>query len=121
MFNDTLEEHDYDDLEDADDGRIDVNSQGGWIGITDQYWLTALVPNKDEAFSGSFNHTIQEGRDRYQVDYIGGGKTVAPGATIETVNRVFVGAKEVQVLDKYKETLGVSNSTRRSTSDGSTF
>ena len=109
VLNETLEEHDYDDLEDADDGRIDVNSQGGWVGITDQYWLTALIPNSDEAFSGSFNHTIQEGRDRYQVDYIGGGKPVAPGATVETVNRLFVGAKEVQVLDRYKEELGVSN------------
>ena len=109
VFNERLVEHDYDDLEDANDGRIDVNSQGGWIGITDQYWLTALVPNQDEAFSGSFNHSIQDGRDRYQVDYIGGGKTIAPGATSEAVNRVFVGAKEVQVLDKYKDNLGVSN------------
>jgi len=109
VFNERLEEHDYDDLEDANDGRIDVNSQGGWIGITDQYWLTALVPNPEEAFTGSFNHSINDGRDRYQVDYIGGGKTVAPGATTESINRVFVGAKEVQVLDKYKDTLGVSN------------
>ncbi len=109
VFNERLEEHDYDDLEDANDGRIDVNSLGGWIGITDQYWLTALIPNQEEAFSGSFNHSINDGRDRYQVDYIGGGKTVVPGATTETVNRVFVGAKEVQVLDRYKDTLGVSN------------
>ena len=109
VVNDTLQEHDYDDLEDADDGRIEVNSLGGWIGITDQYWLTALIPNNDEAFSGSYNHTIQDGRDRYQVDYIGGGKTLAPGATVETVNRLFVGAKEVRVLDRYKEELGVSN------------
>ena len=109
VFNDTLEEHDYDDLEDATNGRIEVNSTGGWIGITDQYWLTALVPDQEQAFSGSFNHTIQEGRDRYQVDYIGGGQVVEPGATIETVNRVFVGAKEVEVLDHYRDQLGVSN------------
>ncbi len=109
VFNDTLEEHDYDDLEDADNGRIEVNSTSGWIGITDQYWLTALVPSQEAPFSGSFNHTIQDGRDRYQVDYIGGGRTVAPGATIEAVNRVFVGAKEVGVLDRYRDELGISN------------
>ncbi|MDA0261362.1 MAG: membrane protein insertase YidC, partial [Proteobacteria bacterium] len=109
VFNDRLEEHDYEDIADAKDGRIDVNASGGWIGITDQYWLTALIPNQDEAFSGSFNHSIQDGHDRYQVDYIGGGKTVAPGATVEAVNRLFIGAKEVKVLDKYKDTLGVQS------------
>ena len=109
MFNDTLEEHDYDDLEDADNGRIDVTSTGGWIGITDQYWLTALVPDQQQAFSGSFNHTLQGGGTAIRWTISAAAMRVAPGATIETVNRVFVGAKEVGVLDRYRDELGISN------------
>ena len=41
VFNGTLKEVDYDDL--RDDGKIVQNTQGGWIGITDKYWLAALV------------------------------------------------------------------------------
>ena len=42
----TLEEIDYDDL--REDGPIELPSQGGWLGITDKYWLTALVPDQDK-------------------------------------------------------------------------
>ena len=44
VFNSTVDRFDYDDLQ--DDGRIVNASTGGWIGITDKYWLTALIPDQ---------------------------------------------------------------------------
>lgn len=47
MFDNTLKEIDYDDLQEA--GTINATSTGGWIGITDKYWLTALIPTSRRA------------------------------------------------------------------------
>ncbi len=108
VFNDTLKEFDYDDLQ--DDQRIEKRSTGGWIGITDKYWLAALVPDQDQPFTGSFNHRFAGGGiDQYQVDYIRSGETVPPGGTAQVVNHMFVGAKEVDLLDRYRAEYRVSN------------
>ena len=105
VLNGKLVEIDYDDLQ--DDGVIEHASTGGWLGITDKYWLTALVPDQDRDVVANFRHTIAGGEDRYQVDYLWPAMTVAPGETIEVTNRVFAGAKEVGLLDRYREAYGI--------------
>ena len=108
VFGDRLEEFGYDDLQ--DDRRIEKQSIGGWIGITDKYWLVALVPDQDKSFTGSFNHRLAEGGiDQYQVDYIRSGETVPPGSSAQVINHLFAGAKEVGLLDRYREEFAVSN------------
>ena len=101
VFNDQLEEVDYDDLQDA--GSMARQSRGGWIGITDKYWLTALVPDQKAQVNSRFRYFLQDGTDKYQVDYLGGGQTVPPGGFIEFSSRLFAGAKVVAVLDRYAE------------------
>ena len=48
----SLKEVDYDQLQ--KDGPIKTPSKGGWIGITDKYWLTALVPDQAAQVNTSF-------------------------------------------------------------------
>lgn len=105
VFNETLEEVDYDDLQDK--GVIEETSTGGWIGITDKYWLTALVPDQTAEVKSRFTHHRENGQDRYQVDYLGGGLTIEPGASATAENRFFAGAKEVSLLDSYVDDLGI--------------
>jgi YidC/Oxa1 family membrane protein insertase len=100
-----LEEIDYDDL--RDDGPIELPSQGGWLGITDKYWLTALIPDQDGELKATFRHHLSDGQDRYQVDYLRLPMTLAPGQSVEASERVFVGAKEVGLLDRYREAYGI--------------
>src|SRR5213078_3341057 len=50
---------------------IDYSSTGGWLGFTDKYWLTALVPPQDDAIKARFTHVVEGGIDRYQSDYLG--------------------------------------------------
>jgi YidC/Oxa1 family membrane protein insertase len=76
-------------------------SKGGWLGFTDKYWLTALIPPQDMAIKGRFTHTLEGGVDRYQTDFLGPSVTVAPGGTAATSSRFFAGAKEVDLLDAY--------------------
>ena len=94
---------------DADDGKIAQTSVGGWIGITDKYWLAALIPDQKSSIASRFVHTLQDRRDKYQVDTLGEQQTVQPGATIEVSERLFAGAKEVRLLDAYEENLGIVN------------
>jgi len=105
VLQDTLVEQDYEDLVDA--GRIAQKTTGGWIGITDKYWLMALIPNQKSEFEASFNHSLLNEADKYQVDFLQNGRTVAASSTTEVSNHLFAGAKEVHLLDRYEETLGV--------------
>ena len=82
---------------------IDYTSNGGWLGFTDKYWLTSLIPPQSEAVKARFTHTVDAGVDRYQTDYLGPEVTVAPDGTAESSARFFAGAKEVNLLDAYKD------------------
>jgi YidC/Oxa1 family membrane protein insertase len=70
----------------------------GWLGFTDKYWLTALVPNG--TVSADFRHSPSGG---YQADYAAAPVTVAPGQAVTTQARLFAGAKEKAWLDRYED------------------
>ena len=100
--NGTLKEFTYKDI--ADDQSVEFDSFGGWIGFTDKYWLTALVPAVGQNIKARFTHAKPNGGpERYQVDYLGGGLQLEPGKTIENTSLLFAGAKEVKLIDRYEE------------------
>ena len=70
----------------------------GWLGFTDKYWLTALVPNG--SVTADFRHSPSGG---YQADYAAAPVTVAPGQAVTTQARLFAGAKEKAWLDRYED------------------
>jgi YidC/Oxa1 family membrane protein insertase len=82
-------------------------STGGWVGITDKYWMTAAIPPQNQAFDGSYRATPLDGTKAYQADYRLGGRTIAPGATLDLTQRLFAGAKVVSVIRHYEDTLGI--------------
>ena len=106
VINDQLQEIDYDDLQET--GKVQAKSRGGWLGITDKYWLVALVPDQKSQIDTNFRHTLQNKEDKYQVDYLGGAVVVQPSGAGEVSNRLFAGAKEVRLLDDYESKLGIS-------------
>src|SRR5690606_3527200 len=97
----TKQEHAYGDL--APGEPVEVNSVGGWIGFTDKYWLTALVPAPEQNAKARFTVAKGNGPDRFQVDYLGGGQQLEPGKSIESTSLLFAGAKEVKLIDRYEE------------------
>jgi len=105
VLNGTLEEIDYDDLQEEED--IELSSRGGWLGFTDKYWLAALVPDQSSELTATFRDHPVDGQNRYQVDYLRTPITVPAGGTIETTDRLFAGAKEVERLDRYSEEYGI--------------
>jgi YidC/Oxa1 family membrane protein insertase len=83
-------------------------STGGWIGFTDKYWLSALIPDPKEKTTTRFIYTKDGNQQKYQVDYLGPKKVLAAGTSIKTINYLFTGAKEIKVLDRYEETIGIT-------------
>ena len=75
-------------------------SKGGWIGFTDKYWLSALVPAADADFAGQFR---KGAGTQYQADVALGSNMVAPGKAVTQTQRLFVGAKEVKTLEAYQD------------------
>ncbi|MCH7832330.1 MAG: membrane protein insertase YidC [Proteobacteria bacterium] len=105
VFDGTLEEIDYDEIQEQ--AQVKKTAQGGWIGITDKYWLAALVPDQKVKGNSRFTYRKESGDDLYQVDYLSDPVMVAPGGTGESRNRLFTGAKEVTIMDAYNEDLGI--------------
>ena len=110
VFDSTLNEEDYDSLQDAGSKGLSYSplEAGGWVGITDKYWLAALIPDQSNLHSFGMRYLSGQG-DRYQTDILGAGQTLAPGQTISTTTSLFAGAKKVTLLDKYADELGIKN------------
>jgi len=88
-------------------GEFKYASEGGWLGVTDKYWLAALVPPQSEKIEARYLSRSSNGLDLYQVDYVGSAHAIAPGASITETNRLFAGAKKVELLRTYEKTLGI--------------
>jgi len=100
VLKDRVKELDYDDLEDE---KISEESQTGWIGITDKYWLAALIPDQKSKFTGTFE-SFPSGRDiKFQTSYLGPQITVAANNQESYSSQFYAGAKEVPILDKHEE------------------
>lgn len=106
VMNGVLTEEKYDDLKEAHHKEF-KDSSNGWVGITDKYWLTALIPDKSVTFDTNFSHTVKAGNDKFQVDYLGKQRAVAPGEKVTLANHFFAGAKKVALLDHYASTLNI--------------
>ena len=101
MFDDELKEEDYKDVEDE---KFIINSSKGWLGITDKYWLTAIVPEKGKKFKSEFLSID----GKYKANFIIKEATVlSSNASITNEINAFVMAKEVAVIDGYAEKLGI--------------
>ena len=75
-------------------------STGGWLGFTDKYWLTALVPDQARAFDGQFRAGANK---TFQADFAIAPQPLPPGRSVTAVTRLFAGAKETRLLDQYTD------------------
>ncbi len=101
VFEDQLEEIDYEDIEKE---KFITNSSKGWLGITDKYWLTAIVPERGKNFKSEF----LSNNERYRANFIIKEPLILnPNSSIKNEINTFVAAKEVSVIDSYAENLGI--------------
>ncbi|MDA0708507.1 MAG: membrane protein insertase YidC [Proteobacteria bacterium] len=100
------EEYSFSDLKD-DKVEEQKATTGGWVGITDAYWLVALVPDQGKEFYTNILYTQHQNGEQFHVNYKTNGMVLAAGGTIENTVRFFAGAKQVDILDHYTEDEGI--------------
>lgn len=86
-----------------------MKGTGGWVGLTDKYWATAVIPEQNVAFEARFAALGAAPARTYQSDFLEEGRTVAPGASVEATHRIFAGAKETLIIDGYQDSLKIKN------------
>ena len=104
MTDGELIETDYDDVvdfgADSDEAREEA-SEGGWIGWTDHYWMTTLIPDQSQPFRTMVRHVAN--RDIYQAEAVMPSQNVAAGASTTVTTRFFAGAKEWEAIKNYDD------------------
>ena len=95
---------DFDDVAEADNGRATPAGNANWIGFTDKYWLSALVPDTGTKAQADFRSL---GNEVFRADVIYETVAVAAGKQVTRTTQLFAGAKESDVLTQY-EAAGVS-------------
>lgn len=100
-----LSEVRFDDLK--KEKKQEFKNSRGWIGITDKYWLTALIPDKSNSFDVNYKYFYKNDQDRYQVDFLGNKQDIEPGKSLVTTDHFFAGAKKLSLLDNYVKTLDI--------------
>ena len=96
MGSDGEQEETYKKIADKKEVHWDVTN--AWLGFTDKYWASALLPNTDAKVHARFSASEVGGQPTYQTDYLLDPISIAPGTTGGTDARLFAGAKEVSVV-----------------------
>jgi YidC/Oxa1 family membrane protein insertase len=107
VFDGKLNDPSYDDL--AKTGVLQNPKSTGWFGLTDKYWLTALIPDPRTEVTSSYT---QQGTGENAVIsalYQRPPLPLAPGHSIEVTDHFFAGAKILRLLDGYEETIGMKH------------
>ena len=101
VFDEELKEDDYDDIEEK---KIVREANEGWLGITDKYWMAAVVPKKGENFKSTFLY-----KNAFKANYILNNPTVInPSSSASNEVKLFVAAKEVETIDSYAADLSIN-------------
>jgi YidC/Oxa1 family membrane protein insertase len=112
LGNNGLQEYTYDNVEKeavlggSQRGKVWKDLTSGFLGITDKYWAAAVIPDQERKFEGRYSVNMA-GNKTFQVDYLGEGVTIAPGASASATTRLFAGAKEVATVDGYEKSLNI--------------
>ena len=111
-----LQEYSYSKIDDDKVKSFKVTN--GWLGITDKYWASALLPDTTAQLQARFSSNLVGAIRTYQTDYLQDAQTIAIGGTGSSNARLFAGAKEASVvginfplagLDGYNKQLGLNH------------
>ena len=95
-----LIEEDYDDIQEE---KFSKTAQKGWLGISDKFWLTSLVPPRGKEFKTTFDY-----KDKFRANFVATEPLELKGnSSIEDTLQIIVAAKRVDVIDGYAESLNI--------------
>ena len=107
VFDGKLNDPGYDDL--SKTGTLENPKATGWFGLTDKYWLGALVPDPKAVITSSYARQGTGESTLISANYKRDPLALEPGKSIEVTDHFFAGAKVLNLLDGYEETLGINH------------
>ncbi|HTT96905.1 MAG TPA: membrane protein insertase YidC [Rhizomicrobium sp.] len=103
----SLKDPGYDDFKDESTPPKTFTSTGGWLGITDKYWMAAIIPPQGESFDASYSARPYQSSKTYQADYRLGAHAIAPGTTLTVTQNLFAGAKVFDTIRTYEHKMNI--------------
>jgi YidC/Oxa1 family membrane protein insertase len=110
VFGDQLHQSKYPNWEDEDQPE-EYAGEGGWVGITDKYWLTAFIPQQNETFEAQFRTAERGGVRTFETAYQSRTWVIPAGRSATETVHLFAGAKRNEILTVYGEELGAPRMT----------
>ena len=99
-LDDELIEEDYDDIQEE---KFSRTSQKGWLGISDKFWITSLIPPSGKEFKTTFDY-----KDKFRANFVATEPLELRGnSMIEDKMQIIVAAKRVDVIDGYADSLNI--------------
>lgn len=110
VFEGKLKEIKYEKLTEDQAYDLGADKKGtGWIGITDKYWLVSLVPDISQTAKGKFSMFKCNDTSEYHAESISSYAKLAPGDKSTSSTNLFIGAKQLALLDKYEASLRINH------------
>ena len=101
VLDNELIEEDYDDIQEK---KFTRTAQEGFVGISDKYWITSVIPQKGKEFKTTFDY-----KNKFRANYISTqGTEVGPNSSIEEKIQIIAAAKRVNIIDGYAENLEIN-------------
>jgi YidC/Oxa1 family membrane protein insertase len=94
-------------MEDGDEVR--ETGEGGWVGITQRYWMAAAIPEQGIPVTTNFRTTERAGQVNFETTYVERARTLGPGASMIATSHIYAGAKELDVLRHVQDEVGIAN------------
>ncbi len=100
VFDSELVEEDYDDIQDKP---YSINADKGFIGITDKFWITSLIPQENRKFRADFDY-----KNKFRTNFIETNATeIGANETKSNEIKILLAAKEVRIIDEYAKNLNI--------------
>jgi YidC/Oxa1 family membrane protein insertase len=102
FINNKLEESDFEKIKDEKEKTF-KNTNIGWIGITDKYWLVSFIPDNNTDYIANFSYGIKNAIDKFQVDFLGKLQVIDVNSVHSLNHKLFAGAKKLSLLERYEK------------------
>ena len=101
VFDEQLVEKDYEDIKEK---KFSQNTKSGWLGITDKYWITTLIPETNKEFRADFDF-----KNKFRANFIETKPIeISANSSDSSEIKIIVAAKEVDVIDGYAENSNIT-------------
>jgi YidC/Oxa1 family membrane protein insertase len=84
-------------------GTVTQKGESGWVGLTDQYWLSAAIAPQGQQMSANYSMNVRDNKKVFEAGYELAPMQISPGTSIQSVGYIFAGPKIKDILTNYTD------------------